>query len=124
MLPNRSTGYCVDDVARLVIVSIGLERVLGDPSYARIRTNALAFLPHAWDRDSARMHNFMDYGRRWLDRPHVGDHVGRAVWALGVAAADGPVGAEAGACLRLLARCAAAWTRPPARARWRSPSSG
>ena len=102
VLPNRSTGYCVDDVARLVIVSIGLERVLGDPSYARVRTNALAFLAHAWNRDSAQMHNFMDYGRQWLDRPHVGDHVGRAAWALGVAAADGPVGAEAGACIRLL----------------------
>jgi len=25
----------------------------------------------------------MSYDRRWLDEPHVGDHVGRAVWALG-----------------------------------------
>ncbi len=29
------------------------------------------------------MRNFMGYDRRWLDEPHVGDHVGRAVWALG-----------------------------------------
>ena len=29
------------------------------------------------------MHNFMGYDRRWLDEPHVGDHVGRSVWALG-----------------------------------------
>jgi len=29
------------------------------------------------------MHNFMSYNRNWLDEPHVGDHVGRSVWALG-----------------------------------------
>ena len=29
------------------------------------------------------MRNFMGYDRRWLDEPHVGDHVGRTVWALG-----------------------------------------
>ena len=25
----------------------------------------------------------MGYDRRWLDEPHLGDHVGRSVWALG-----------------------------------------
>ena len=25
----------------------------------------------------------MTYDRRWLDDAHVGDHVGRAIWALG-----------------------------------------
>ena len=25
----------------------------------------------------------MAYDRRWLDEPHIGDHVGRAIWALG-----------------------------------------
>ena len=29
------------------------------------------------------MRNFMGYDRRWLDEPHIGDHVGRTVWALG-----------------------------------------
>ena len=29
------------------------------------------------------MRNFMSYDRRWLDEPHVGDHVGRSIWALG-----------------------------------------
>jgi hypothetical protein len=29
------------------------------------------------------MRNFMSYDRRWLDEPHIGDHVGRSVWALG-----------------------------------------
>jgi hypothetical protein len=29
------------------------------------------------------MRNFMSYDRQWLDEPHVGDHVGRSIWALG-----------------------------------------
>ena len=33
--------------------------------------------------DEGGMRNFMSYDRRWLDEPHVGDHVGRSVWALG-----------------------------------------
>src|SRR5204862_2486281 len=42
---------------------------------------ALAFLQAA--AEDAGMHNFMGYDRRWLDEPHVGDHVGRSIWALG-----------------------------------------
>jgi hypothetical protein len=42
---------------------------------------ALAFL-HAAEGEGG-MRNFMGYDRRWLDEPHMGDHVGRSVWALG-----------------------------------------
>jgi hypothetical protein len=30
------------------------------------------------------LHNRMSYGGSWTDEPHPGDHVGRAIWALGV----------------------------------------
>ena len=44
----------------------------------------LARVPVRRDRpDGAGMRNFMGYDRRWLDEPHVGDHVGRSIWALG-----------------------------------------
>jgi hypothetical protein len=43
---------------------------------------SLAFLHDATDAQ-AGMHNFMGYDRHWLDEPHLGDHVGRSVWALG-----------------------------------------
>ncbi len=43
---------------------------------------SLAFLHDATD-DRPGMRNFMAYDRRWLDEPHIGDHVGRAIWALG-----------------------------------------
>ncbi len=102
-VPTRSTGYCVDDVARLAIVALHLERAFDDPAYRRILATSLAFLFHAWEPGGPGMRNFMDYGRRWLDEPHTGDHVGRTVWALGEVVAFRPPHGEARACLRQLA---------------------
>jgi hypothetical protein len=52
---------------------------------------SLAFLRHAWGAERQGMRNFMSYDRRWLDEPHVGDHLGRAAWALGEVVAAQPV---------------------------------
>jgi glycosyltransferase involved in cell wall biosynthesis len=103
-IPLRSTGYCLDDVARLAIVALGLERELDNPRYQRILVSALAFIFDARDPDrpGVGMRNFMDYSRRWLDQPHSGDHVGRAVWALGSVVGAQPLREEAGPCLRVL----------------------
>jgi hypothetical protein len=106
VIPDRSTGYCVDDTARLAIVAMGLERRLGDPGYRQVLASSLAFLLHAWHADAPGMHNFMDYQRRWLDGPHDGDHVGRAAWALGAVIADQPLREEADASQWLLTRLA------------------
>jgi hypothetical protein len=83
VIPNRSTGYCVDDVARLAVVALDLARREGDERWTPVLHRALAFLYDATDPGGAGMRNFMDYDRRWLDEPHVGDHVGRSVRALG-----------------------------------------
>jgi hypothetical protein len=102
VIPNRSSGYCVDDVARLVIAALDLDRGVSEPVCGRILASSLAFLFHAWDSGAGGMRNFMDYDRRWLDSPHQGDHVGRAAWALGAVVADDPVREEAAPCLMLL----------------------
>jgi glycosyltransferase involved in cell wall biosynthesis len=92
VVPKRSSGYCVDDAARLVIVATGLGRDRGDPTYRRILSLGLSFLRYAWDATRPGMHNLMSYERQWLDEPHSGDHVGRAAWALGeVIAAEPPL---------------------------------
>ncbi len=44
----------------------------------------------------------MGYDRRWLDEPHVGDHVGRTVWALGEILSTAWVPAVVGPTARLL----------------------
>ena len=44
----------------------------------------------------------MGYDRRWLDAPHVGDHVGRSIWALGEILSTAWVPAVVGPTRRLL----------------------
>ena len=100
VIPNRATGYCVDDVARLVLVARALAPE--DRAFERILARAISFLRHAWVADSHGMHNFMAYERRWLDDPHTGDHVGRAAWALADVVASSPPNVTAPPSLRLL----------------------
>ena len=83
VIPNRLTGYCVDDIARLAVVAQELEARTGDAKWTSILHRSLAFLYDATDAEGAGMRNFMSYDRNWLDEPHVGDHVGRSIWALG-----------------------------------------
>jgi glycosyltransferase involved in cell wall biosynthesis len=82
-IPNRATGYCVDDVARLAVVALELERRTGERPWAAVLYRSIAFLNDASDEGGAGMRNFMSYDRRWLDTAHVGDHVGRSILALG-----------------------------------------
>ncbi|MGZ8783115.1 MAG: glycosyltransferase, partial [Gaiellaceae bacterium] len=82
VIPNRDSGYCVDDVARLAVVALELARRGDEQVWTSIVYRSIAFLQDATGPGNG-MRNFMAYDRRWLDEPHVGDHVGRAVWALG-----------------------------------------
>jgi glycosyltransferase involved in cell wall biosynthesis len=103
IVPRRSSGYCTDDVARLVIVALGLSRTTGAEPYHEMLVRSLGFLRHAWSGDPRGMRNFMAYDRRWLDEPHVGDHLGRAAWALGevvAARTDGALGEPSRSLLR------------------------
>ena len=90
VVPNRASGYCVDDMARLALVAIGLRGMSRTTPHDRLLTLSLGFLRHAWDSGAGGMHNFMSYDRRWLDEPHVGDHFGRTAWALGTVLAAEP----------------------------------
>jgi hypothetical protein len=91
IVPLRSSGYCTDDAARLVIVSLGLGRTTGAEVHNRVLARGLGFLRHAWSAEEGGMRNFLSYDRCWLDQPHGGDHFGRAAWALGEVVAAEPV---------------------------------
>jgi glycosyltransferase involved in cell wall biosynthesis len=89
--PDRDSGYCVDDVARLTLVAARLVAAgTTDPRPARWLRTSLRFLDCAVAGDG--MHNMRAPDGTWLDRPHLGDHVGRAIWAAGVLAGTGPDG--------------------------------
>jgi hypothetical protein len=89
-VPNRSYGYCTDDVSRALIVAVEATRnsateLIG----AKLVSTYLSFLldaqlPDGW------FHNFMGYDRRWQDHRGTHDSFGRAVWGLGHCIARAP----------------------------------
>lgn len=82
-VPNRSTGYCTDDVSRAYMVALSkLELEPHDVAACRMASVYLAFL-HDAQLPDGRFHNFMSYDRTWLDSVGTHDSVGRAMWALG-----------------------------------------
>ncbi len=82
-VPNRSTGYCTDDVSRAYMVVLAkLEIDRGDAVAERLASTYLSFL-HDAQIDDGRFHNFMGYDRQWLDSVGTHDSVGRALWSLG-----------------------------------------
>ena len=101
VIPNRESGYCVDDVSRLAVVAVDLARRSDEQVWTSIVYRSLAFLQDATDPQTG-MRNFMGYDRRWLDEPHIGDHVGRSVWSLGELLSTAWVPAVVGPTRRLL----------------------
>ncbi|GIF09991.1 glycosyltransferase [Actinoplanes teichomyceticus] len=110
-IARREHGYCVDDVARgLLVVSREPQPA---PAVLRAAERYLAFLTHAQDADGA-FRNRMSYDRCWRDEPSLGDWWGRALWGLGTAAARGSAGwirREAAYAFRLGARRRSPWPR-------------
>jgi hypothetical protein len=82
--PRREHGYCVDDVARALIV------VVRDPEpsaeLSRSAETYLRFLDAAIGPDGL-VHNRMDESGEWSDERTMGDWWGRLLWAVGTAAA-------------------------------------
>ncbi|HET6682790.1 MAG TPA: glycosyltransferase, partial [Gaiella sp.] len=102
VIPSWETGYCVDDVARLAVVALELTGRTPDRQWTPVLHRSLAFLQFATGPTGTGMRNFMGYDRRWLDEPHVGDHVGRTIWALGEILATAWIPALAGPARTLL----------------------
>jgi glycosyltransferase involved in cell wall biosynthesis len=101
--PARHSGYCVDDIARLGIVAASLCGRGGRAGTLAREWLMLTqrFLAESRDPDAPNdgLRNMRDRRGPWLDEPHRGDHVGRAIWALGVMG-----GAQVPAPLRRRAR--------------------
>jgi len=90
--PNHAEGYCTDDNARALILAVLLGQLEEAPQRVRaLATTYAAFLDHAFDRKTARFHNFLSADRQWLDEWGSEDSHGRAIWALGTAAGRSPL---------------------------------
>jgi hypothetical protein len=82
-VPRREHGYCVDDVARGLVVMC--HEPEPGPTARRLACCYLAFVLDALDPTGA-CHNRMAVDGQWRDEAAVGDWWGRALWGLGVAA--------------------------------------
>lgn len=107
-VPRRDHGYCVDDVARALIVIVREPEPTAE--LTALAETSLAFLEGAVEANG-RVHNRMDADGAWTDAAGLGDWWGRAIWALGVTAARAP--AEDVRARALLAFHRAAQVRSP-----------
>ena len=81
-VPNYREGYTTDDNARAVMVSALLE-ALGSAEALELTSRYLAFIWYAFNPETRRFRNFMDYNRHWIEETGSDDSHGRALWALG-----------------------------------------
>lgn len=81
-VPNYREGYTTDDNARALMVSALLEES-GSDEAAGMATRYLAFTWFAFNSETNRFRNFMDYQRNWLEDTGSDDSHGRSLWALG-----------------------------------------
>jgi glycosyltransferase involved in cell wall biosynthesis len=81
-IPNYQEGYTTDDNVRALIVSTLLEEV-GNEEAIELSTRYLAFTWYAFNSDTRRFRNFMNFQRSWLEEMGSEDSHGRALWSLG-----------------------------------------
>ena len=81
--PRPEHGYCLDDVARGLVVTT--RQLRPSPQVDGLTATYLRFTLFAQD-GLGRFHNRRDEAGRWTDTASVEDHWGRALWALGTAA--------------------------------------
>jgi hypothetical protein len=85
-VPRRHGGYCLDDVARALVVVT--REPAPSPSLCVLADRYLRFIADAQSSDG-QCHNRRGLAGRWEDVPGVEDCWGRALWGLGTAAARG-----------------------------------
>ncbi|MDG3005100.1 glycosyltransferase family 4 protein [Paludisphaera mucosa] len=83
-IPNFAEGYCTDDNARALLLTVMLEQLgQGSLQTARLASTYAAFLNYAFDPARGQFRNFMSFDRRWLEDVGSDDSQGRAIWVLG-----------------------------------------
>ncbi len=83
-VPRRDHGYCLDDVARALVVTVREPRP--SPVLQQLTETYLRFIEEAIGPDG-RAHNRMDAAGRFTDDATLGDWWGRALAGLGFAVA-------------------------------------
>lgn len=89
-VPNRTHGYCTDDNARALIVTVMNWNLFKNDAIIALLDVYLSFLNYALNEENQQIRNFMSYSREWLEEQGSQDCHGRAIWALGYTIAYPP----------------------------------
>lgn len=82
-VPNRHFGYSTDDQARALIVAVkGNMQLPHVTDWNALEAKYLAYIYHAFDEESVRFRNFLDFRCEWVMPVATEDVHARAVWAL------------------------------------------
>lgn len=83
-IPNFADGYCLDDNARALILTVLLEST---PHYnddiKNLQETYASFINFSFDKKENFFRNLLSYERKWVEYRGSEDSNGRAIWALG-----------------------------------------
>ena len=82
IVPDRHTGYCLDDNSRALMLCAWAYSLLRGEDAKELISTYFSFT-HFMQNPDGRFRNFMDYQRHFLDETGSDDAFGRALWALG-----------------------------------------
>ncbi|MFA4844674.1 MAG: glycosyltransferase [Candidatus Margulisiibacteriota bacterium] len=82
IVPDRQTGYCLDDNSRALMLCAWAFFLLRGEDAKELISTYFSFT-HFMQTPDGRFRNFIDYQRHFLDETGSDDAVGRALWALG-----------------------------------------
>src|SRR3989339_339733 len=82
IVPDRHTGYCLDDNSRALMLCAWAFFILRDEDAKDLVSTYFSFT-HFMQNSNGHFRNFIDYQRHFLDETGSDDACGRALWALG-----------------------------------------
>lgn len=82
VVPDRTSGYCLDDNARALML-MNVATAATDAERMNWNITYASFLQSAWNESAGRFRNFMNFDRNWCEEVGSEDSNGRAFWALG-----------------------------------------
>lgn len=88
-IPNLKEGYCIDDNARALILSLLAYDQSKNQKALKLMPVYLSFIQYM-QREDGNFRNFLSFNRNYLDEVGSEDSFGRTIWSLGYLICAGP----------------------------------
>lgn len=87
-IPNLKEGYCIDDNARALIMTL-MAIDTNEKEALELIPTYLSFI-HYMQTDDGNFRNFLNYSRQYVDETYSEDAFGRTIWSLGYLISNSP----------------------------------